>query len=80
MEDGTLDPRHDRFEKATTSVNGSIASPWVNRVPLTVRRALPVCPDQRKSSGRLGRSGWCQSTKSLRSSPLRGGRNRETGS
>jgi hypothetical protein len=22
MEDGTLDPRHDRFEKATTSVNG----------------------------------------------------------
>ena len=31
-----------------------------NRVTLTVRRSLPVYPDQRTSSNRPGMSGWCQ--------------------
>jgi hypothetical protein len=46
----------------------------------TVRRPLPVFPDQRTSSDRPSMSGWCQSTKSLRSSPLRGSKSREAGS
>ena len=50
----------------------------VNRVTLVVGRPHPVYPDQRTSSDRLGMSGWCQRTKSLRSSPLRGGKSRET--
>jgi hypothetical protein len=51
----------------------------VDRVNLIVRRSLPVYPKQRTSPDRLGWSGWCHSTKSLRSSPLRGGKSRETG-
>jgi len=33
----------------------------------------PVYPDQQASPDRPGMSSWCQRTKSLRSSPLRGG-------
>src|SRR5260221_6859500 len=47
---------------------------------LTASQPLPVFPNQRTSSDRAGRSGSCQRTKSLRSSPLRGGKNREAGS
>src|SRR5216684_2072621 len=53
---------------------------WVNRVVLTVRCSLPVYPDERTSSEPVGMSQRCQCTKSLRSSPLRGGKSRETGS
>ena len=35
--------------------------------------ATTVCPYERTSSDRLGMSQRCQRTKSLRSSPLRGG-------
>jgi hypothetical protein len=52
---------------------------WVNRVTLVVGRPLPVYPDQRTSSDHPGMSGWCQRTKSLRSSPLRGSKSREAG-
>ena len=51
----------------------------VNRVSLTIGRSLPVYPDKRTFSAPVGMSQRCQSTKSLRSSPLRGGKSRETG-
>jgi hypothetical protein len=42
--------------------------------------ALPVFPEQQTSSEPVGMSQTCHSTKSLRSSPLRGGKSRESGS
>jgi hypothetical protein len=53
---------------------------WVDRIASTVGRPLPVYPGQRTSSHRPDMSGWCQSTKSLRSSPRRGGKSRGAGS
>jgi hypothetical protein len=59
----------------------SVAYPMrVIRVILTVRRSLPVYPEERTSSVSVGMSQRCQSTKSLRSSPLRGSKSREAGS
>ena len=52
----------------------------VKRVTLTVRRTLPVFPEQRTLLDRPSWSVWCQSTKSLRSSPLRGSKSRGVGS
>jgi hypothetical protein len=46
---------------------------------LTVVRLLPVFPDQQRFSDLLYMSQTCQSTKSLRSSPLRGSKSREAG-
>jgi hypothetical protein len=55
-----------------------MVAPGVNRV--TVHRSLPVFPEKQTFSVSVGMSQKCQSTKSLRSSPLRGGKSRETGS
>src|SRR6266700_455270 len=44
-----------------------------NRVVLIARRSLPIYPDERTSKDRAGMSQKCHCTKSLRSSPLRGG-------
>jgi hypothetical protein len=52
----------------------------VNLVTLTVRRSLPVYPDKQTSSEPVGMSQRCQSTKSLRDSPLRGSKSRGAGS
>src|SRR5258705_13952406 len=52
---------------------------WVKRVVLTVSCSLPVCSDERTYSESVGTSQRCQSTKSLRSSPLRGSKSREAG-
>ena len=52
----------------------------VIRVLLTVLRSLPVFPWKQTSSRPVGMSQRCQSTKSLRSSPLRGSKSREAGS
>jgi hypothetical protein len=50
------------------------------RVISSVHRSLPVLPKKQTFSVSVRMSQTCQSTKSLRSSPLRGGKNRETGS
>jgi len=52
----------------------------VNLVVLTVGRSLPVYPDKQTFSACVGMSQTCHCTKSLRSSPLRGGKSREVGS
>ena len=39
---------------------------------LTVRRPLPAFPHKQTFSGSVGMFQWCQRTKSLRDSPLRG--------
>src|SRR6267154_2138074 len=51
----------------------------VNRVGLTVSESLPLCPQTRTLLDVFGMSQRCQSTKSLRSSPLRGSKSREAG-
>src|SRR5712675_158343 len=51
----------------------------VNRVGLAVSESLPLCPQTRTLLDAFGMSQRCQSTKSLRSSPLRGSKSREAG-
>src|SRR5260370_9165454 len=53
---------------------------WVNRVVPALGRRLPVYPGNRTLSAAAGMCQKCQRTKSLRSSPLRGGKSREVGS
>src|SRR5450631_4152093 len=55
-------------------------SEWVNNGPDGPETPFPVFPEQRTSSDRPGMSVSCHCTKSLRSSPLRGSKSRETGS
>jgi hypothetical protein len=51
----------------------------VNNGPDGPETRLLLCTDQRTSADRPGMSQRCQSTKSLRSSPLRGSKSREAG-
>jgi hypothetical protein len=51
----------------------------VNLDILSAGRPLPVYPDEQTFRLFVGMSQTCQSTKSLRSSPLRGSKSRETG-
>jgi hypothetical protein len=51
----------------------------VNRVTLVVGRPLPAYPDQWTYPESVHTSQKCHSTKSLRSSPLRGSKSREAG-
>jgi len=53
---------------------------WVNRAGLKGCGPLPIHPDEPTSPDRPGSSRSCHCTKSLRSSPLRGGKSREAGS
>jgi len=53
---------------------------WVKSAGFTFNQPLPVYPDQRTLSGSTAMSVLCHGTKSLRSSPLRGGKSREVGS
>ena len=46
---------------------------WVHYVVLTVVQPLPVFPHKQTFSGSVGMSQTCQSTKSLRDSPLKRG-------
>jgi hypothetical protein len=61
-------------------IEGSFHTVWVNRVTLTLRQSLPVFLSKRTISEMADMSQRCHGTKSLRSSPLRGGKSREVGS
>jgi hypothetical protein len=50
---------------------------WVMHVDSSAVSARPLHPNQQTSPALIGSSESCQGTKSLRSSPLRGGKSRE---
>src|SRR6266436_6180672 len=63
-----------------SAVGGAVPCPsWVKSAVLTVGRSLPVYPDKQTFSESVGMSQRRQSTKSLRSCPLRGSKSREAG-
>src|SRR6266849_1417071 len=53
----TVERRKERKQACAFSARARVHTPWVNRVTSTMRRALPVFPDQRTFLGSIGMSG-----------------------
>src|SRR5216684_9354998 len=53
----TVERRKERKQFCAFSARARFHTPWVNRVTSTMRRSLPVFPDQRTFLGSIGMSG-----------------------